>query len=218
MGDVEEPVRGSVAEPSFQALQRPAASLVQTKPVLQQIKRDPYIFIAHHYVPVLNATVAHLKKRLRGYGWKDILADSTGYYVIFEDSQRGQLAAVKCYSDCHMAALFIYVMDMECQQHGNPNYERSPSPVDLEKEKRQRAKDTCPANEAIEVGLLESDSVRSGQVTYPQVYPSLPYDCRLRDGQRLPPDNQNTNAVQENVFKEEEPKSSVMSDVRFKLA
>src|SRR5438046_9728886 len=76
MVDVEEPVRGSIAEPSFQALQRPAASLVQTKPVLQQIKRDPYIFIAHHYVPVLNATVAHLKKRLRGYGWKDILVDS----------------------------------------------------------------------------------------------------------------------------------------------
>ncbi|KAH0551499.1 hypothetical protein GP486_007286, partial [Trichoglossum hirsutum] len=148
-----------------------ASSLIQTKPVLEQIKRDPYIFIAKCYVPVLGTTIAHLKKRLKAHDLTDVMADSTGYYVIFDNSRRGELAAEKCYRECHMHALFNYVMNMECQPYGNPNYERSPSPerllaeqrereaedkrrkareLELEEEKRQRAKDVDPSREAME--------------------------------------------------------------------
>ncbi|KAI9866003.1 MAG: histone methyltransferase set1 [Trichoglossum hirsutum] len=146
-------------------------TLVQTKPVLEQIKRDPYIFIAKCYVPVLGTTIAHLKKRLKAHDLNDVMADSTGYYVIFDNSRRGELAAEKCFRECNLSALFNYVMNMECQPYGNPNYERSPSPerllaekrekeaeerrrkaqeLELEEEKRQRAKDVDPSREAME--------------------------------------------------------------------
>ncbi|KAI9814120.1 MAG: histone methyltransferase set1 [Thelocarpon impressellum] len=149
-----------------------AASLVETTPILQQIKRDPYIFIAHCYVPVLGTTIEHLKKRLRQYQLKTVRADSTGYYILFEDSRRGEMEAAKCYKMCHMTALFTYVMNMECQAYGNPHYERSPSPErikaeqlrkegeertrreeeqEVEEEKRRRASDLDPAREAVDV-------------------------------------------------------------------
>lgn len=146
-------------------------SLVEETPILDQIKRDPYIFIAHCYVPVLSTTIPHLKRRLKVFDWKDVRCDKTGYYIVFEDSRRGEEEAVKCYKLCHMTPLFTYVMNLECQQYGNPNYERSPSPervmaeqkekaererlqredeLDLEFEKQQRAKDLDPVREVIE--------------------------------------------------------------------
>ncbi|KAI9670399.1 MAG: histone methyltransferase set1 [Caeruleum heppii] len=149
-----------------------AASLVEQTPILQQIKRDPYIFIAHCYVPVLGTTIEHLKKRLRMYHFESVRADSTGYYIIFENSRRGEMEAERCYKSCHMNALFTYVMNMDCQVYGNPAYERSPSPerikqeqrrkekdlkrrkemeLDMEEEKKQRAKDLDPVREALDV-------------------------------------------------------------------
>ena len=154
------------------AIRSTAASLIEKTPILQQIKRDPYIFIAHCYVPVLGATIEHLKKRLKTYNLVTVRADSTGYYIIFENSRRGELEAEKCYQMCHMSALFTYVMNMDCQAYGNPNYERSPSPervkveqrekeekerirkeeeMEVEEEKRQRALDLDPAREALEL-------------------------------------------------------------------
>ncbi|EYE93510.1 histone methyltransferase SET1 [Aspergillus ruber CBS 135680] len=114
-------------------------SLVEETPVLNQIKRDPYIFVAHCYVPVLSTTVPHLKKRLKLFNWKDIRCDKTGYYIIFENSRRGEEETERCYKICHMKPLFTYIMNMESQPYGNPNYERSPSPERLEAEKREKA-------------------------------------------------------------------------------
>lgn len=147
-------------------------SLVEEKPVLEQIKRDPYIFIAHCYVPVLSTTIPHLKKRLKAFNWKDVRCDKTGYYVTFDDSRRGEEEAARCFNMCHMTQLFTYIMNMECQQYGNPNYERSPSPerlkielreraekerlrkeeeLDLEEEKRQRAQNLDPSREVMDI-------------------------------------------------------------------
>ncbi|CAK43391.1 uncharacterized protein An18g06840 [Aspergillus niger] len=114
-------------------------SLVEETPILSQIKRDPYIFIAHCYVPVLSTTVPHLKKRLKLFDWKDIRCDKTGYYIVFENSRRGEEETERCYKMCHMKPLFTYIMNMESQPYGNPNYERSPSPQRLQAEKRERA-------------------------------------------------------------------------------
>jgi histone-lysine N-methyltransferase SETD1 len=143
---------------------------------LSQIKRDPYIFIAHCYVPVLSTTVPHLKKRLKMFDWKAVRCDKTGYYIIFDNSRRGEEETERCYKMCHMTALFTYVMNMESQPYGNPNYERSPSPerveadrrekaekerleresqLDIEEEKKQRAVDLDPAREVLRVVLCE---------------------------------------------------------------
>ncbi|OJK00591.1 hypothetical protein ASPACDRAFT_28183 [Aspergillus aculeatus ATCC 16872] len=115
-------------------------SLVEEIPILSQIKRDPYIFIAHCYVPVLSTTVPHLKKRLKVFDWKDIRCDKTGYYIIFENSRRGEEETERCYKMCHMKPLFTYIMNMESQPYGNPGYERSPSPQRLQAEQRERAR------------------------------------------------------------------------------
>ncbi|KAI4259429.1 MAG: hypothetical protein LQ352_000737 [Teloschistes flavicans] len=114
--------------------------LVEEKPILDQIKRDPYIFIAHCYVPVLGSTIDHLSKRLRGLRHKAVRCDKTGYYIMFDDSRAGEEDAVHCHAMCHAKPLFNYVMNMECQPYGNPNYERSPSPERVQAEAREKAK------------------------------------------------------------------------------
>ncbi|KAL3470687.1 complex proteins associated with Set1p component N-domain-containing protein [Aspergillus californicus] len=151
-------------------------SLVEEIPILSQIKRDPYIFIAHCYVPVLSSTVPHLKKRLKVFNWKDIRCDKTGYYVIFENSRRGEEETERCSKFCHMEPLFTYIMNMESQPYGNPHYERSPSPerlkqekrekaeydrlnredeLDIEEEKKQRALDLDPCSEVLSIILKD---------------------------------------------------------------
>ena len=147
------------------------ANTIEDKAILDQIGRDPYIFIAHCYVPVMPKTLPHLKKRLKNENWKDVRCDRTGYYVIFEDSKKGEEYAVRCYEQYRFRELFTYIMNMECHQFGNPNYVRSPSPErviaekrekaererlqkeeeqDLEEEKKQRAKNIDPVVEAVE--------------------------------------------------------------------
>ena len=103
-------------------------SLVEATPLLDVLKREPYIFIAHCYVPVLSTTIPHLKKRLKMYDWTDVRCDETGYFVTFEDSKRGEIEAKRVFDTCHMNALFTYVMNMELQQYGNPRHDRSKEP------------------------------------------------------------------------------------------
>ncbi|KAH7062274.1 SET domain-containing protein [Macrophomina phaseolina] len=150
---------------------RPEHALVENEPIIDKIKRKPYIFIAHCYVPVLGTTIPHLKKRLKLYQWQEVRLDRTGYYIIFEDSKRGEDECERCYQECNMQALFTYVMNMECEKYGNPNYVRSPSPErvlaekkkkeieeeirreeenDLEEEKKERAENLDPVQAAME--------------------------------------------------------------------
>ncbi|KAJ5142070.1 Histone-lysine N-methyltransferase [Penicillium atrosanguineum] len=162
---VPEGPRGSLRSPTVQ-------SLVEETPILNQIKRDPYIFIAHCYVPVLGTTIPHLRKRLKLFSYKAIRCDNTGYYIIFENSRRGEEETERCYRLCHMQPLFTYIMNMESQPYGNPNYVRSPSPerlraeqrekaqrerarkeaeLDVEEEKKQRAIDLDPSREVLSI-------------------------------------------------------------------
>ncbi|KUL87170.1 hypothetical protein ZTR_05530 [Talaromyces verruculosus] len=124
------------------AASKPVVSpAIEETPILQQIKRDPYIFIAHCYVPVLGSTLPHLQKRLRTFDWKAVRCDKTGYYIVFENSRRGEEETMRCYKMCHMTPLFTYIMNMESQPYGNPNYERSPSPERLQAEQKARAEE-----------------------------------------------------------------------------
>ncbi|EED20348.1 SET domain protein [Talaromyces stipitatus ATCC 10500] len=138
----------SSTRPVFNPPEGPRAALkpatspsVEETPILQQIKRDPYIFIAHCYVPVLGSTLPHLQKRLRIFDWKAVRCDKTGYYIIFENSRRGEEETMRCYKMCHMTPLFTYIMNMESQPYGNPNYERSPSPERLQAEQKARVEE-----------------------------------------------------------------------------
>lgn len=115
-----------------------AAALIEDEPILGKIKRKPYIHIPHRSVPVLGTTIPHLKKRLKAYDWREVRLDRTGYYVVFDDSKRGEDETERCYNECNNQALFTYKMGMECQKYGNPNYERSPSPERVVQEKRKR--------------------------------------------------------------------------------
>jgi histone-lysine N-methyltransferase SETD1 len=164
--------RPPIAMPREPLTRKAALSyLIEREPVKPKLKRAPYLFIAHQYVPVLSTTVDHLKKRLKNFRWDKVRCDQTGYYVVFDSSKQGEDEAVRCFRECHMQALFTYVMNMECQQYGDPDYERSPSPErvvadnkrkaieyrieqeehdDLELEKTQRAEAMDPVLAAVE--------------------------------------------------------------------
>ncbi|KAE8829019.1 hypothetical protein PTNB85_08207 [Pyrenophora teres f. teres] len=129
--------------------------LIEREPIKPSLKRKPYIFIAHAYVPVLATTVEHLKKRLKNFRWNAVRCDQTGYYVTFEESKRGEEETVRCYKECHMQALFTYVMNMECNQYGDPNYERSPSPERVVADKKRKAIEERIAQEEAEDLALE---------------------------------------------------------------
>jgi [histone H3]-lysine4 N-trimethyltransferase SETD1 len=152
---------------------RPSAhSLVEDDSILPKIKRKPYIFIGHCYVPVLGTTIKHLQNRMKMYDWREIRCDRTGYFITFDDSRRGEDEAQRCFRECHLQPLFTYTMNMECQQYGNPNYERSPTPErvaaelavkeeqlvikkedekDFEMEKRERVENLDPAKAMLEL-------------------------------------------------------------------
>jgi len=96
----------------------PKLQLIEPEPIKNHIKCEPYIFIAHKYVPVMNATVAHMKKRLKQHHFEDIRIDRTGYYIIFRDTDGGRAEAKRC---CHQAdgtAFFTYTMIMELHLYG----------------------------------------------------------------------------------------------------
>ena len=119
---------------------RSRPQLVEEKPILDQIRRMPYVFLPHSSVPVLDTTVHHLKNRMKSYHWKAIRCDRTGYYIIFEDSIKGEEEAVFCTEQCQGQMMFnVYEMRLECQRYGNPAYERSPSPERVQAEKKEKA-------------------------------------------------------------------------------
>lgn len=126
------------ANPDIPAVKTGAAMLIEDELVLSKIKRKPYIHIPHRSVPVLGTTIPHLKKRLKAFDWREVRLDKTGYYIVFDDSKRGEDETERCFQECNEEALFTYKMSMECQKYGNPDYERSPSPERVVAEKQKR--------------------------------------------------------------------------------
>jgi histone-lysine N-methyltransferase SETD1 len=181
-----QPVQRTVPQPVVQPAAKPAPaaappeipggnSVIEKDSVLNTIRREPYIFIAHCYVPVLPTTLPHLEKRMKSYDWNAIRVDATGYYIVFRDTKGGEEEAKKCYKTCHLHLLFTYTMNMELNLYGNPDRPRSPTPErvlaekedeeDFEIEKRERAAKADPSKIAralFEEELLKSllDSIR----------------------------------------------------------
>ena len=150
------------------------ASLVESEPVQPRLRRKPYLYLAHHYVPVLGTTIEHLQKRLKAFHWMQILCDSTGYYVVFDQTRRGQNEAVRCHQEANMTKFFTYILNMELRQFGDPNYQRTPSPARAEVMRQQKAEaERIKQEEAADVDVekqcraSELDPVRAalGQMT-----------------------------------------------------
>ncbi|KAK7903749.1 histone methyltransferase set1 [Exophiala xenobiotica] len=180
---VAHPLFASIPKPETPALARPTGgvSMVESTPIAETLK-VPYLFIAHCYVPVMGTTIPHLKKRLRMYDWRDVRCDETGYFITFEQSRTGQMEAKKVFHGCHMQPLFTYVMNLELHLNGHPKALGSteqplptPTPtgpvdfvyskqayrlrkehdMDLEEEKRQRAKDLDPSRAVLQLVIQE---------------------------------------------------------------
>ena len=149
---------------------------VESTPIIDGLKNQPFVFISHQHVPVLGTTIPHLKKRLRMYDWRDIRCDETGYFVVFEPSRTGQAEAKKVMQGAHGHPLFTYTMSMELFLNGNPKADppTEPLPVkiepimprhtykhkrehdmDLEEEKRQRARDLDPCRAVVQMVIQE---------------------------------------------------------------
>ncbi|KAF1974088.1 hypothetical protein BU23DRAFT_463003 [Bimuria novae-zelandiae CBS 107.79] len=144
--------KGARPPPPREALSRRAAMshLIEHDPIKPKMKRRPYIFIAHQYVPVLATTIEHLRKRLKAFHVEEVRCDRTGYFVVFEESKRGEEETRRCFSQFHMTPLFTYVMNMECNEYGDPNYERSPSPERVIAQKKRKAEEDRVAREEAE--------------------------------------------------------------------
>ncbi|KAE9974189.1 hypothetical protein EG328_003975 [Venturia inaequalis] len=127
----------AVARPTHDA-RPPQHALVELEPILPRLKKQPYLFMAASFVPVLGTTIAHLQKRLKSYTWEAVRCDKTGYYVTFEQSRFGEKEAERCFAGCHLHPLFTYQMHFECHKKGNPNYVRSPSPERVAASNRQK--------------------------------------------------------------------------------
>ncbi|KXX77222.1 Histone-lysine N-methyltransferase, H3 lysine-4 specific [Madurella mycetomatis] len=93
-------------------------SVIEAEPIAPQLKSEPYIFVAHEYVPVMPTTVAHMKRRLKTYMFEDVRADKTGYYIIFRESGYGRAEAERCYRAADRTAFFTYTMVMDLRLHG----------------------------------------------------------------------------------------------------
>ncbi|KAI5236532.1 histone H3-K4 methyltransferase Set1 [Aureobasidium subglaciale] len=184
-------------QPSTPKERDTARSIIESEPILTKIKRKPYIFISRESVPVLGSTVPHLKKRFKAFDWREIRVDKTGYFVIFDDSKRGEDETVRCFKECNNGPMFTYNMTMECQQYGNPDYVRSPSPEtqavqsrkkeesdrmerwaaeDLEEEKKERATHLDPVKGALELLQVELRNKIMDDIKSRIVIPTL-YDC-----------------------------------------
>lgn len=168
--------------PERPSVQKPTGpSQVETEPIADTLK-VPYVFIAHTHVPVMPTTIPHLKKRMRMYDWREVRCDQTGYFVTFEQSRNGQMEARKVYHGCHMQPLFTYIMNLELNLNGNakalglsetlPTLPTPTGPtdfvyskqayrlrkehdLDLEEEKRQRARDLDPSRAVVQLVIQE---------------------------------------------------------------
>lgn len=159
--------------------ERPERPNLVESSILDSISKAPYIFIAAKHVPVLSTTIPHMKKRLRTHDWREIRCDQTGYFLVFEQSRDGQVEAQRTYSACNGLPLFTYAMHMDLHVGGLPSQSGATEPpppmpasipymtsrqqykqrriheMDLEEEKKHRARDLDPSRAVLQLVVQE---------------------------------------------------------------
>lgn len=109
------------------------------EPLSLKLEREPYLFISKESVPILAATVPHLRKRLRFFGDFDIQFDRYGYYVIFPNNSYGRADAERCYRATNGTPLFTYEMMMKMYLYGTNGSRSSARRVSDSARKRSRS-------------------------------------------------------------------------------
>lgn len=166
-------------QPSSIPTQPRAHPAVQTQSLATILSDEPYVFVSSDNVPIIPSVVPHMKKRLKNFALEDIRFDTTGYFILFKNSYPGRTEAERCFRSVNHTEFFNYDMAMQlCLPRQSRtsthrrSHSRSPQPTgpearkglgeekenrrredeaDIEEEKRQRAKNFDPANEATTV-------------------------------------------------------------------
>lgn len=120
------------------------STLIEQTPLAAQLKREPYIFVGHEFVPVMPTTIAHMKKRLKNYRWEDIRVDRTGYFIIFRDSTMGRAEAEKCQNSANGTAFFTYNLNMVLRLFGSEGKPQVPT-TSMTYRRRSRSPPRRPA-------------------------------------------------------------------------
>ncbi|PSS02395.1 hypothetical protein BD289DRAFT_359534 [Coniella lustricola] len=115
------------------------SSLIDHVPIVKSLKKEPYIFVAHEFVPVMPTTIAHMKKRLKNFRWEDIRADRTGYYIVFRDTTMGRVEAEKCHASANGTAFFTYTLKMDLRLFGTDGKPSLGSTTSLTYRRRSRS-------------------------------------------------------------------------------
>ncbi|KAF7871751.1 hypothetical protein EAF04_003858 [Stromatinia cepivora] len=155
--------RPGIAQPAIPTKPRQQI-LIEDEPIAQQLEDEPYIFISKDYVPVIPATILHLKKRLKNHFLEDVRVDRTGYYVVFALSDEGRFEAERCYNSCNGTALFSYEMIMKLyvwgtggrridhrdrtSERGHHRRTRSPDPRLIEQKRKRELEEIRKEEEA----------------------------------------------------------------------
>ncbi|CAI6100454.1 unnamed protein product [Clonostachys chloroleuca] len=161
---------------------QPRGQLVlETVNLASALANDPYIFVTSEKVPLLPSIIPHMKKRLKNYALEEIRIDKTGFFIVFQNSYHGRSEAERCYRAVNHTEFFNYDMAMQLCLPRASRHDRhaSRSPIrrertppsrasageaerrkreeeaDLEEEKKQRAKNFDPVNEAVAVVRAE---------------------------------------------------------------
>lgn len=122
----------------------PRSRFIDTEPVINRIKREPYIFIPRDSVPVMPSIPVHMKKRLKMYTLEDILLDNTGYYIMFRDDNYGRDAAQRA-MQADGTKFFDYTLQMNLHLYGTVGGESYIPPPDIRR-KRVRSPDRDTAS------------------------------------------------------------------------
>ena len=107
-------------DPAWMPAPKPRAqTAIEAEVIASHLKQEPYIFIAHESVPVMQSTLGHMKARLKMYRFLDVRMDRTGYYIVFSDTLLGRSEAERCVRDANQTLFFTYRMVMQLYLHGN---------------------------------------------------------------------------------------------------
>lgn len=93
-------------------------SLIEPQTISSTLTGEPYIFVSDANVPVIPATISHMKKRLKSFQFDDIRADRTGYYIVFANTRDGRDEAYRCFKSADGSAFFTYTMVMRYHPGG----------------------------------------------------------------------------------------------------
>ena len=109
---------------------KPRVPYAEPDPIIANLKREPYIFIAHEHVPVMPTIIAHMKRRLKAHIFDDIRIDKTGYYIVFRDSVQGRAEADRCFKVAGNTTFFNYSLVMDLHLYGTVGEDAfTPPPV-----------------------------------------------------------------------------------------